>query len=65
MLCYDRIDVSEGIDKARELKEHNICHYCHYWYFVIKGLCSKHMYAIDAIINKWCLWILAILLFLN
>ena len=55
MLCYDRIDVSEGIDKARKLKEHNICHYCHYWYFVIKGLCSKHMYAIDAIINKWCL----------
>ena len=33
MLCYDRIDVSEGIDvnKASAAKE---CHVCHYWYFL-------------------------------
>ena len=29
MLCYDGIDVSEGIDvdKTSELKQNNICHY--------------------------------------
>ena len=33
MLCYDRIDVSEGIDasKTSALKE---CDVCHYWYFL-------------------------------
>ena len=33
MLCYDRIDVSEGIDanKANASKE---CDVCHYWYFL-------------------------------
>ena len=32
MLCYDRIDVSEGIDvkKTSESKEFNICHYCYF-----------------------------------
>ena len=35
MLCYDRIDVSEGIDvnKTSELKE---CDICHCWYFLNK-----------------------------
>ena len=33
MLCYDRSDVSEGIDvnKASASKE---CHIFHYWYFL-------------------------------
>ena len=36
MLYYNRIDVSEGIDvnKTRESKE---CNSCHYWYFLNKG----------------------------
>ena len=35
MLCYDRIDVSEGIDinKTSASKE---CHICYYWYFIDK-----------------------------
>ena len=35
MLCYDRFDVSEGIDvnKTSESKE---CNICHYWYFLNK-----------------------------
>ena len=33
MFCYDRVDVSEGIDvnKTRASKE---CDICHYWYFL-------------------------------
>ena len=33
MICYDRIDLSEGIDVNRTsaLKE---CDVCHYWYFL-------------------------------
>ena len=33
MLCFDRIDVSEGIDvnKKSASKE---CYICHYWYFL-------------------------------
>ena len=36
MLCYDRTDVSEGIDvnKTSESKERDIYHY---WYFLNKG----------------------------
>ena len=36
MLYYGRIDVTEGIDvnKTRESKE---CNICHYWYFLNKG----------------------------
>ena len=36
MLCYDRIDVSEGIDvnKTSACKE---CIICHYWYILDKG----------------------------
>ena len=36
MLCFDRIDFSEGIDvnKTSESKE---CDICHYWYFLNKG----------------------------
>ena len=32
MLCYDRIDLSEGIDvaKSNDSKE---CFICHYWFF--------------------------------
>ena len=34
-LNYDRIDISEGIDinKTRESKE---CNICHYWHFLNK-----------------------------
>ena len=34
-MYHDRIDVSEGIDvnKRRELRE---CNICHYWYFLNK-----------------------------
>ena len=37
MLCFDTIDVSEGIDvdKTSELKKRNVCHY---WYFLDKSL---------------------------
>ena len=31
MLCYDRIDVSEGIDVNKAID------ICHYWYFLNKG----------------------------
>ena len=36
MLCYDRTDVSEGIDinRTNESKE---CDICHYWYFLNKS----------------------------
>ena len=34
MLYYDRIDVSEGINKTSASKEGDICHY---WYFLNKG----------------------------
>ena len=35
MLCFDRTDVSEGIDinKTSASKE---CNICHYWYFLDK-----------------------------
>ena len=48
MLCYDRIDVSEGIDinKIRVSKERDICHY---WYF-LKVLSFNQMSAIDSMI---------------
>ena len=32
MLCYDRIDVSEGIDLAKHNKSKE-CMICHYWFF--------------------------------
>ena len=36
MLCYNRIEVSEGIavNKTNKSKE---CNICHYWYFLDKG----------------------------
>ena len=42
MLCYDRIEVSGGIDvdKTNKSKE---CDLCHYWYFLHKGLNFNHM----------------------
>ena len=36
MLCYDRIDVSEGIDVNKTNKSTQ-CDICHYWYFLNKG----------------------------
>ena len=50
MLYYDRIDVSEGIDvnKTRESKK---CNICHYWYLLYKDFKFQcDMYAIDAMI---------------
>ena len=49
MLCYDRIDVSEGIDvnKTSASKEH----VCHYWYFLNYSFLSfNQMSAIDVMI---------------
>ena len=36
MLCFDRVDISEGINvnKTKKSKE---CDICHYWYFLDKG----------------------------
>ena len=36
VLCYDRIDFSEGIDvnKTSQSKE---CDICHFWYFLNRG----------------------------
>ena len=34
ILYFDRIDVSEGINKTSASKE---CYTCHYWYFLNKG----------------------------
>ena len=34
MLEYDRIDISEGINKTSASKE---CNICHYWYFLDKN----------------------------
>ena len=38
MLCYDRIDVSEGIDvnKTSASKEFDICHYCYFLNYSFK-----------------------------
>ena len=44
MLCFDRIDVSEGIDVNKTSKSKK-CDICHYWYFLIKGLSFNHIYA--------------------
>ena len=37
MLCYNRIEISEGINvnKTSASKE---CIICHYWYFLVKVL---------------------------
>ena len=46
MLCFDRIDVSEGIDVNKTSKSKK-CDICHYWYFLNKGfkfqphICNK------------------------
>ena len=42
MLCYDRTDVSDGIDinKTSASKEYKICHY---WYFLGKGFKSFNL----------------------
>ena len=36
MLCFNRIDVSEGIDVNKTSKSKE-CNVCHYWYFLNKG----------------------------
>ena len=36
MLCYDRIDVSEGLDVNKTSKSKE-CNMCHHWYFLNKG----------------------------
>ena len=36
MVCYDRIDISEGIDIIKESASKK-CHICHYRYFLDKG----------------------------
>ena len=33
MLCFDRIDVSEGID-VNKISASKECDICHYWYFL-------------------------------
>ena len=50
MLEYDRIDLSEGIDvnKCKETsKKYNLCQY---YYFVLKILIIKDIYAMDVMI---------------
>ena len=34
MLCYDRIDVSEGIDVNKTIESKECGSICHYWYFL-------------------------------
>ena len=36
MLCFNRIDVSEGIDVNKTSKSKE-CNVCHYWYVLNKG----------------------------
>ena len=36
MLCFDRIDVPDGIDVNKTSKSKK-CDICHYWYFLNKG----------------------------
>ena len=49
MICYDRIDVSEGTDvnKTSKLKE---CDFHHYWYFLSNGFNFNQMSAKDTVI---------------
>ena len=49
MLCYDTIEVFEGMD-INKTSASKLCDICHYWYFLIIGLNFKHMYAIDPMI---------------
>ena len=36
MLCFDRIEVSEGLD-VNKINKSKQCDICHYWYFLSKG----------------------------
>ena len=47
MLVYERIDISDGIDKSDESKE---CTLCHYWYFLDKSF-SYRPYLCDGCCN--------------
>ena len=61
MLHFDRSNVSEGIDinKTRESKGCDICHYC---FFQIKALSFNQMSAMYVVVYQWYLWTLVILL---
>ena len=37
LLCYDKIDISEGFG-ANKICESEVCDICHYWYFLNAGL---------------------------
>ena len=49
MLCYDRTDLSKGIDlaKSNNSKECMICHYC----FFNHGFKFQNMYAMVVVID--------------
>ena len=48
MVCYDRIDISEGIDIIKENASKK-CHICHYRYFLDKGLSFSGISATDVV----------------
>ena len=47
MLCFDRIDLAEGID-VNKTSTSKVCDIFHYWYFLNKGfkfqphVCNKY-----------------------
>ena len=49
MLCFGRIDVSEGTDVNKTSKSKE-CNICHYWYFLDKGFKFQPHAAIDTMI---------------
>ena len=57
MLCYDRIDVSEGVNVNKTIVSKE-CVVCHYWYHSFNQIS-----VVGAMIYYCCLSTLAILLF--
>ena len=49
MLCYDRIEVSEGID-INKTSASKGCYICHYWYFLNKEF-KFQLYGCNTFIN--------------
>ena len=47
MICYDRIDVSEGIN-VNKISESKECDICHYYYFLNKGFKFQ-----SYVCNRW------------
>lgn len=41
MLCFDKIDASEGFN-VNKISASKQCIICHYWYFLIKDLSFNH-----------------------